>query len=206
MRLLTLIFLIPLLYACSSKKNLINKNLFFQKNQIEKILDEESNQTMPLFLITNPSDSILLRKKSMDISPTSTPTVLQHFAKRLELTMVKSGGVGIAAPQVGILKNIIVVQRLDKEEFPNEVYLNPRIIEYGAEKLPTPEGCLSIPEKRGTTQNRSKTIKITYQKLDGSQHEETVEGFTAVIFQHEIDHLNGILFIDHLEQEVKSGK
>jgi len=113
-----------------------------------------------------------------------------------------SMGVGIAAPQVGILKQIIWVQRFDKEGFPFEVYLNPKIINYSAEKQDCKEGCLSIPDRSDTTKTRSESITITYDRPDQSQAEEVIEGFTAVIFQHEIDHLHGILYLDHLEMEI----
>ncbi len=111
-------------------------------------------------------------------------------------------GVGIAAPQVGILKNIIWVQRFDKPGYPFEVYLNPTILHYSAEKQVELEGCLSIPNRRDTLNSRAQNIDIEYDQMDGSHHKETVEGFTAVIFQHEIDHLQGILYTDHLEKEM----
>ncbi len=110
-------------------------------------------------------------------------------------------GVGIAAPQVGILKNIIWVQRFDKSGMPFEVYLNPVIANYSDEKQVELEGCLSIPNRMDTLYTRAKSINIEYDKMDGTHHKETVEGFTAVIFQHEIDHLRGILYTDHLQQE-----
>jgi peptide deformylase len=115
-----------------------------------------------------------------------------------------SMGVGIAAPQVGILKNIIWVQRFDKEDFPFEVYINPRILSYSTLKQDCQEGCLSIPDRSDTTRNRSYAIMIDYDKIDGSHHTEMIEDFTAVIFQHEIDHLNGILYLDHLDREVNA--
>jgi peptide deformylase len=98
---------------------------------------------------------------------------------------------------------MVIVQRFDKEGFPFETYINPVIVKYSEEKQPCPEGCLSIPNKQATTQNRSKSIDIEYMTLEGELKNETVSSFTAVVFQHEIDHLNGILFIDHLEKELK---
>ena len=115
-------------------------------------------------------------------------------------------GVGIAAPQVGLLRQIIYVQRFDKEGFPFEAYINPRILQYTDKKQPCREGCLSIPEKRDTTTNRAYAILIEYDSPNGAHHIEMVEDFTAVIFQHEIDHLNGILFTDHLQQEIGDAK
>jgi len=157
---------------------------------------------MRVFKITNQKDSILLRTESIDVIPDPNDKVLQLFAKRLHRTVIDSisMGVGIAAPQVGILRNIICVQRFDKDGFPFETYLNPKILQYSDLKQPCLEGCLSIPERRDTTKNRAYAILLDYDMLNGEHKTEMVEDFTAVIFQHEIDHLNGILYIDHLEE------
>lgn len=183
------------LSSCTSTKN-------FSHNQ-KKMIVGNANKPMRVYLITNKQDSILLRKKSSYIKPNPNNKVLKQFAARLIATVTdsKSLGVGIAAPQVGILKNIICVQRLDKENAPFEIYLNPVIINYSKKKRPCPEGCLSIPNKRATTLDRSYTIAIEYDKLNGKHYSERVTDFVSVIFQHEIDHLNGILFIDHLLNE-----
>jgi len=175
----------------------------FTKLQKQSIISKDVSKPMRVYLITNKNDSILLREKSTYIKPNPKNKILQTFAKRLITTVRDSSslGVGIAAPQVGILKNIIVVQRLDKDNEPFEVYLNPIIKYYSKQKRPCPEGCLSIPNKRAVTLDRSYEIRIEYDKLDGTHHSEKVEDFVSVIFQHEIDHLNGILFIDHLLKE-----
>lgn len=187
------------LFSCGSNKNFTAS----QKQFIHNNNNNNKEKPMRLFLITNKKDSILLRKKSAYIKPNSKNKTLQLFAKRLITTVRDSAslGVGIAAPQVGILKNIIVVQRLDKDNEPFEVYLNPIINYYSNKKRPTTEGCLSIPNKTAITLDRSFEIKIEYDKLDGTHNIETINNFVSVIFQHEIDHLNGILFIDHLLKE-----
>ena len=171
-----------------------------QKKLIEKA---DASTSMRLFLITNQTDSILLRKKSKFIKPNLVNKTLNLFSNRLITTVKESQGVGIAAPQVGVLKNMIVVQRLDKDNEPFEVYLNPVITKYSDKKRPCPEGCLSIPNERGTTQNRAFTVYLEYDTMEGKHVKEAVNDFTSVIFQHEIDHLNGILFIDHLEKEMR---
>ncbi|MCF6350484.1 MAG: peptide deformylase [Flavobacteriaceae bacterium] len=183
------------LISCSSSKN-------FSKTQ-KQFIGNTSLKPMRLFLITNKQDSVLLRKKSAYIRPNPKNKTLQLFAKRLITTVKDSAslGVGIAAPQVGILKNIIAVQRLDKDNEPFEIYLNPVIKYYSTQKRSCLEGCLSIPNRRAITLDRSFEIKIEYDKLDGTHHTEKITDFVSVIFQHEIDHLNGILFIDHLLKE-----
>jgi peptide deformylase len=176
----------------------------FSNRQAEMILSGEAHQPMRVYLITNYQDSILLRSSSTDVEFIPGDPVLAHFTERLYSTVRDSMslGVGIAAPQVGILKNIIWVQRFDKEEFPFEVHLNPKIIQYSKKKFPCREGCLSIPERSETLNSRSYAILVTYQNLRGEVITEMIEDFTAVIYQHEVDHLNGILYIDHLEQEI----
>lgn len=180
----------------------------FSNSQSRMIMDADAQTPMRVFKITNPSDSILLRTKSTKVKVDPNDLVLKAFIDRLYATVRDSIslGVGIAAPQVGILKNIIWVQRFDKEDFPFEVYLNPEIVDYSDKKQPCLEGCLSIPDRRDTTYTRAETILIEYDQWNRQRVRESVSGFTAVIFQHEIDHLNGILYLDHLEKEVGQKK
>jgi peptide deformylase len=201
-----LIFGCLLITGCLGSKGLSNR--LFAKEQVELIMNADSLKPMRVYKITSKTDSLLLRKQSSYIAPSPKNVVLQTFVKRLYATVRDSlsMGVGIAAPQVGILKSIIWVQRFDKENFPFEVYLNTKIITYSEEKQTVKEGCLSIPNRSETLNSRSQTITIEYDNMVAEHIIETVEGFTAVIFQHEIDHLNGILYLDHLEKEVRDAK
>lgn len=189
-----ILLLFMLIITCSHK----SKN--FSKTQISLITANDTLTPMKVFSITDRSDSLLLRSKSQDVIPDEKDIILQKLIKRMVTTVQDSAtrGVGIAAPQVGILKNVIWVQRFDKEGEPFEYYINPKIIKYSALKQDCREGCLSIPIIKDTTKTRAYAILLEYDKLDKSHHTEMVEGFTAVIFQHEIDHLNGILFTDRL--------
>jgi len=196
-----------MLWSCHSitrvKSGEIEQN--FDPVQRAMILSEDSLAPMRVYKINNYSDSILLRTKSENVIVDSSDQVLQNFISRLYRTVIDSisMGVGIAAPQVGILKNIIWVQRFDKPNLPFEVYLNPKITKYSEEKQPCLEGCLSIPGRADTTKTRAQFIDLVYDTFKSTQVSERVEGFTAVIFQHEIDHLDGILYLDHLEKESK---
>lgn len=165
----------------------------------------EANEPMRVFKINNKKDSILLRTKSEDITVDAKDPVLKRFVERLYSTVRDSMslGAGIAAPQVGILKNIIWVQRFDKENLPFEVYLNPKITTYSKMKQDCLEGCLSIPNRRDTTTTRAYAVMFEYDTMDNAPATEMVEAFTAVIVQHEVDHLNGIIYLDHLEKEAK---
>ena len=88
----------------------------------------------------------------------------------------------------------------DKAGSPFEFYLNPRIIQYSKKKQEYREGCLSVPNRMDTLNSRSYAILIEYDKMDKTHHVEMVEDFTAVIFQHEIDHLNGVLYLQYLDK------
>lgn len=208
-KIIILLSLLSLL-SCTTKKALLRPtaSTSFSKKEKDLIMSNTADNPMRVFLITNHSDSILLRKKSEPVVADPNDPVQARFIQRLYHTVrdSMSMGVGIAAPQVGILKNIIWVQRFDKDKFPFEVYLNPKILQYTKKKQPCPEGCLSIPGRRATTLDRAYAILLEYDSPDGSHHIEMVEDFTAVIFQHEIDHLQGILFIDHLLQEIEADK
>ncbi len=180
------------------------KSSSFSGAQIDLIMAADSATPMRVYTISNKEDSLLLRTESENVVAHPDDPVLRNFIKRLYATVTDSIslGVGIAAPQVGILKNVIWVQRFDKEDSPFEVYLNPRIIQYTEKKQERAEGCLSVPNRRETLKTRSYAILLEYDQLDKSHKFEMVEDFTAVIFQHEIDHLNGILYFDHLEDEL----
>ena len=158
---------------------------------------------MRVLLITNKEDSIVLRTKSQDVYVNSEDTILNYFTQRLYSTVTdpNNPGVGIAAPQVGILKNIIWVQRFDKEDNPFEVYCNPKIDKYSELKQTVFEGCLSVPDIQDSLDMRAYSILLQYDNPKGEHICEMIEDFTAVIFQHEIDHLNGIMFTDHLKKE-----
>ncbi len=173
----------------------------FSAGQTELIMSGGAAEPMRIFTISDKSDSVLLRAKSEDVVPDSNDAVLRNLIKRMYATVTDSitDGVGIAAPQVGILKNVIWVQRYDKPGAPFEVYLNPKITQYTKKKLNWLEGCLSVPGRRDTTTTRSYAILLDYNRPDKSHQIEMVEGFTAIIFQHEIDHLNGILQMDRIK-------
>ncbi|MFG6686556.1 peptide deformylase [Mariniflexile sp. HNIBRBA6329] len=188
--------------SCSGSKRIFKSSFSVEQSKI--IMNSDSLTPMRVYKINNTKDSLLLRTKSDYIKADPNDMVLKTFINRLYATVRDSIslGVGIAAPQVGILKNIIWVQRFDKENFPFEVYLNPVIKSYSEKKQTFREGCLSIPNRTDTINTRAFSILIEYDTMEAEHKTETIEGFTSVIFQHEIDHLNGILYLDHLKKEV----
>ena len=103
---------------------------------------------------------------------------------------------GIAAPQVGISKQLIAVQRFDKDGNPFEFYVNPTIENYSQDMKWGWEGCLSVPGERDTVLRATQVIISYRDPVSWDILRDTVDGFTAVIFQHETDHLSGKLYID----------
>ncbi len=193
------------LSSCSSVKTAVKKKSdIFSPKEKQLILAGKENEPMRILQITDSKDSLVLRSKSIAFNVDNNNQLLQLFTKRLYATVHDTAhrGVGIAAPQVGILKRIIWVQRLDKKGTPFEVYYNPYISKYSEMRQDVLEGCLSIPNTRGTT-DRAYAVFIQYDNPRGKHKCEMIEAYTAAIFQHEIDHLNGILFLDHLKKELK---
>jgi peptide deformylase len=156
---------------------------------------------MRVLSIDNEADSLTLRQESLPVEEAMIESEeFLHLCNRMLATVQNpdNEGVGIAAPQVGILRRIVAVQRFDKEGHPFEFFLNPEIVERIGEKQSGGEGCLSVPEIRGDVERWQK-IRLRYHDEQFAECEEIIEGFTAVIFQHELDHLDGRLFIDYIE-------
>ncbi len=142
----------------------------------------------------------ILRKETEKI--TDFNEELTKLSEDMAETMWDAPGIGLAAPQVGKSLKLIVVDRTPKNEDGTEgkreymVLVNPEIISYEGEQDDT-EGCLSLPELTDVV-TRHKKIVVRYQDLSGQETELTAEDRFAVVLQHEIDHLNGTLFLDHL--------
>lgn len=123
---------------------------------------------------------------------------LNQLVKDMAETMYDAPGIGLAAPQIGESVKLIVVD-ISKEREEDREYMamvNPEIVAHEGSQLDD-EGCLSVPELTSKVK-RYKKIKVAYQDLEGNRLELDTEDRFAVVLQHEIDHLNGILFIDHL--------
>lgn len=167
------------------------------------VIHASGDGIMRVLSIADPTDSLLLRKESLPVSEQMLRSEEYALLRERMLQTVQNPdaeGVGIAAPQVGVRRNIIAVQRFDKEGEPFEFYLNPEIVERIGEKADGGEGCLSVPELYGNV-SRWQEIVLRYRDEQWVEHTERIEGFTAVIFQHEVDHLSGRLFIDYLSAE-----
>ncbi len=167
----------------------------------EKDLICGEGETMRVLTVYDKEDSLVLRTKCAGISAEELSSdEYKILADKMVATVTspEEDGVGIAGPQVGISRRVVAVQRFDKDGEPFEVYPNIRIAGHRGEKQLGPEGCLSIPGKRGNVE-RYQDIDIAYTSVKTLRDTtESIKGFTAVIFQHECDHLDGILYTDYL--------
>ncbi|MGM9768050.1 MAG: peptide deformylase [Candidatus Cryptobacteroides sp.] len=171
----------------------------WSRSEKEIILGQ--GEVMRILTVESAKDSTILREHCRDISSNElNDNVFRELSRKMVATLSDTdGGVGIAGPQVGVSRRIVVVQRFDKEGYPLEVYPNIRIVAKRGEPVPGPEGCLSVPGRRGNV-SRYQEIDISYTSMPGGcDTTETILGFTAVIFQHECDHLDGVLYTDYLD-------
>ena len=187
----------------------------------------ETDSIMRVLTIDRPDDLAVLRAQSADLSTEALSSEAYSTLSSLMIATVthpSQDGVGIAGPQVGLNRRVVAVQRFDKEGEPFEVYPNIRIVWASDSLAYGPEGCLSVPDRREDVA-RSTEIVIEYTAVPGhyspsatnSEVEatdgcdsiaesdlvairDTIRGFTAVIFQHEVDHLDGVLYIDRVSQ------
>jgi len=160
-----------------------------------------------LFIHTYPDP--VLKKKSIEVE--NFDGELRKLAINMINTMYQSIGIGLAAPQIGQnIRMVVLDVSYDREKFVNAegdedyrlenynpfIFINPKIIDHEGETT-YQEGCLSVPGIYEDV-NRYEKITFSYQDLSGEEHQMTVDGLFSICMQHEIDHLDGIIFIDHL--------
>ncbi|MBD2186395.1 peptide deformylase [Planktothrix sp. FACHB-1355] len=145
----------------------------------------------------------VIRQQSQPIADVRDRRI-QELIDNLVETVIKENGVGIAAPQVGELDRLFIVASRPNLRYPNApkmeptAMINPHIIAHSSEVVKDWEGCLCIPGIRGLVP-RYQAIEIEYTDRDGKLHRQELTDFVARIFQHEYDHLDGIVFLDRVE-------
>lgn len=122
---------------------------------------------------------------------------LGEFLLRMVETMLVEDGVGLAAPQVGVSRSVAVINPEPENEKTLIKMVNPKIVAFSDETESCDEGCLSVPGIRGNV-IRPVAVEVTYLDEQGAEHRIQADGLLARIIQHEIDHLNGVLFVDRL--------
>ena len=139
-----------------------------------------------------------LRLKSEAVQTVDKP--LRALIEDMFETMYAAPGIGLAAIQVGVPKRVVTMDLAKKDDPPERrVFINPEVISASAETATYEEGCLSIPEYYEEVSRPAK-VKVKYLDLDGKAREIEADGLLATCLQHEIDHLNGVLFIDHISK------
>ncbi len=152
----------------------------------------------PILIAPHPT----LRKKATKVA--TFDTELQVLVEDMLETMYDAPGIGLAAPQIGISQQILVMDCSDQAEAQNPVIMiNPHVREKSGELEPYDEGCLSLPEYEITVERQCRAT-IDYQDVQGHAHSTTFEGLEARCALHEIDHLNGVMIIDYTSQLSRS--
>ena len=150
--------------------------------------------TLPIIVLPDP----VLRKESAPVERIDAS--LKRLADNMFATMYDAPGIGLAAPQVGVSRRLIVMDPTRDEEAKTPLTMvNPEILFRGDEMRLHDEGCLSIPDTTAEVERPALT-RVSYLDLEGKKQEIELEGIWSTLVQHEIDHLNGVLFIDYLSR------
>ena len=140
----------------------------------------------------------VLKKKTEKVDKVDDE--IRKFLDDMLETMYATNGCGLAAPQVGVSKRVVVIDIAHEGEEPAPIYMvNPEIVWKSEETEICEEGCLSLPSLRAEVE-RPASVKIKYLDYDGKESELLAEDFLAVAVQHELDHLDGVLYIDHVSR------
>lgn len=146
-------------------------------------------------IVKYPDPVLKLRSEEVTVFDQELKTLVEDMAE----TMYVAPGVGLAAVQVGVLKRVLVLDAHSGEPDSRiEVFINPEIVRASGELI-WEEGCLSLPEFSEEVKRKEK-ITVRFHDVEGKVHEAELEGFRAVILQHELDHLNGVLATDRVSR------
>jgi len=148
----------------------------------------------PLIILPDP----VLRQVSKPVERVDDS--LRKLADDMLETMYDAPGIGLAAIQIGLPLRLLVIDLAKEDDEPApHVFINPEILDSSDDRSVYEEGCLSIPEYYAEVE-RPASVRVKYVDRDGQQQEMMAEGLMATCLQHEIDHLNGVLFIDHISK------
>ncbi len=152
----------------------------------------ESTDTLPILLVPDP----ILKARAKPVSAGDMQRV-RGLLPRMFATMYQAPGIGLAAPQVGVGLRFAVVDLMPDDKPTPIVLINPEVIARSEEQATREEGCLSLPGQYADV-TRSARVTVRYTDAEGIRRQIEAEGLLAACLQHEIDHLDGILFVDHL--------
>ena len=153
---------------------------------------DETDPALPILVAPHKS----LKTKARAVGPEDMDRV-RLLVPRMFDAMYKAPGIGLAAPQVDVGLRLAVVDLMPNETRAPIVLLNPQVLRVSEDWAVREEGCLSIPNQYADV-SRPAQVRVAYTDLDGKRHEVDADGLLAACLQHEIDHLDGVLFVDHL--------
>jgi peptide deformylase len=148
-------------------------------------------ELLPILFVPDPR----LRAKARPVAPDDQR--IADLSARMLATMYKAPGIGLAAPQVGEMLRLVVLDLHENDVPAPMVLVNPQVIASTDELAAREEGCLSLPGQFAEV-TRPARVKVRYQDLTGAKREIEGDGLLAACLQHEIDHLDGVLFVDHI--------
>ncbi len=148
--------------------------------------------SIPILIYPDPA----LRARARSVA-TADRATLREVLPRMFAAMYAAPGIGLAAPQVGLALRFCVIDLMPDDQKAPLTLINPQIVAASADLVTREEGCLSLPNQYADV-IRPDGIRVQYQDLDGKSHRLDAEGLLATCIQHEIDHLDGVLFIDHI--------
>ncbi len=154
--------------------------------------DDARPETLPILIAPQP----ILKARARPVGAGDADLV-RDLVPRMFATMYKAPGIGLAAPQVGTGLRLAVVDLMPDDKLAPIVLVNPEIIAASAELATREEGCLSIPGQYADV-TRPARVKVRFHDAAGARQEIEAEGLLAACLQHEIDHLDGVLFVDHI--------
>jgi peptide deformylase len=152
----------------------------------------ETVETLPILIVPDPA----LRTRARSVTPDDRPTV-EALVPRMLATMYRAPGIGLAAPQVGVSLRIAVVDLMPDDKPSPIILINPEVVAVSEEVATREEGCLSLPGQYADV-TRPARVEVSFRDQSGAVRNIKAEGLLAACLQHEIDHLDGVLFVDHL--------
>jgi peptide deformylase len=152
----------------------------------------ETISLLPILVAPHPS----LKTRARPVTPDDAETV-RALVPRMFAAMYDAPGIGLAAPQVGVGLRLAVVDLMPDNKPAQIVLINPTIVSTSKETAVREEGCLSLPGQYADVE-RPAAVTVRYEDLDGVKYQIAADGLLAACLQHEMDHLDGILFVDHL--------
>ncbi len=163
-----------------------------KRNATSAGMATETIARLPILLVPHPS----LKSRARPVTPADAAAV-RDLVPRMFATMYEAPGIGLAAPQVGVGLRLAVVDLMPREKNAPIVLINPEIVAASRDTAIREEGCLSLPGMYADVE-RPAAVTVRYQDEAGAKHQIEADGLLAACLQHELDHLDGVLFVDHL--------